>query len=345
MVIGRKTSAVSAGVLAIALGGGLPLLVATPAQAFDCTQGGGLISGITSNLCSVVGGVGQVVDSVTDMADKATGGATAPLTKAVDDTVKTTTSTAGTAVDDVGHAVDDTVKTTTSTAGTAVNDVGHAVDDTGTGLTGTVGTTVAGTTNTVKDVAGAAIATATGTKTDLKAGATPTPIAERLTEGLTGTVQGTCLPLVGGAQCAAGEEKRSTAGEESSPALQAPSQVRGTLPREPYRPSTRPDYVPVSDGSSSMDVRVNPDEDGRIPLLWPGRMPELTSQMWGGGPVVRPQKTYDGPGTALTAVLLLSAVLATRVVAARRARGEQQESIPFEGGLRVPSRSGRHRLA
>jgi hypothetical protein len=333
MVIGRKTSAMSAGVLAIALGGGLPLLVATPAQAFDCTQGGGLISGITSNLCSVVGGVGQIVDSVTDVADKATGGATAPLTKAVDDTVKTTTSTAGTAVDDVGHAV----------------------DDAGTGLTGTVGKTVAGTANTVKDVAGtantvkdvagAAIATATGTKTDLKAGATPTPIAERLTEGLTGTVQGTCLPLVGGAQCAAGEEKRSTAGEELSPALQAPSQVRGTLPREPYRPSTRPDYAPVSDDSSSMDVRVNPDEDGRIPLLWPGRMPELTSQMWGGGPVVRPQKTYDGPGTALTAVLLLSAVLATRVVAARRARGEQQESIPFEGGLRVPSRSGRHRLA
>ncbi|GAB3898766.1 hypothetical protein GCM10027612_57560 [Microbispora bryophytorum subsp. camponoti] len=75
-------------------------------------------------------------------------------------------------------------------------------------------------------------------------------------------------------------------------------------------------------------------------------MPELRGVP--AGARARDHRTYDAAGTALTAVLLLSALLATRVVSARRARAGQQEpdeSIPFEGGLRLPGKTGRHRLA
>ena len=93
----------------------------------------------------------------------------------------------------------------------------------------------------------------------------------------------------------------------------------------------------------TVDPVMDPDDAG-ITLLWPGQyVPGLTSQMKGAP--IRPRTTYDGVGTALTAALLLSAVLAARVVSTRRARADQQESIPFEG-MRLPGRGGgRHRLA
>ncbi|ETK38062.1 hypothetical protein [Microbispora sp. ATCC PTA-5024] len=336
MGIARNASAISAGALAIALGGGLPLAFAAPAHALDCTNGGGLVSGVTSGLCSVVDGVGGVVDGVTDAADKATGGATQPVTKAVDDAVSTTTGAAGSAVDDVGHAVDDTVNTTVDDVGKAatgaVGAVGQTVDGavqhTGTAVNdgaGSVGGAVDHTVETVKGVTGA------GTPS-----AGPTA---RLTDGLTKTIRDSCLPLVGGG-CAPGAE----GGKPGSVAPERPRPSAGVLPREPYHP-LRPSYVPAGGVSADGDVaRVHPDRDGLIPLLWPGqRIPDLIGDLRGGP--VRPHKSYDGVGTALTAALLLSAVLATRVVSARRARAEQQESIPFEGGLRMPGRSGRHRLA
>jgi hypothetical protein len=105
-----------------------------------------------------------------------------------------------------------------------------------------------------------------------------------------------------------------------------------------------PNFVPMGDLSVADKPRVSPDEDGAISLLWPGqKIPQLTGRMRSAP--VQPSKPYDAAGTAVTAVLLLSALLATRVVSARRARDEQQESIPFEGGMRIPGRSGRHRLA
>jgi hypothetical protein len=59
--------------------------------------------------------------------------------------------------------------------------------------------------------------------------------------------------------------------------------------------------------------------------------------------IVRPSTpASDVVGTALTIILLATAVLATRIVQQRKQRSEQPDSIPFE-----PARQGnsRHRLA
>ncbi|MEU8197810.1 hypothetical protein AB0C10_28925 [Microbispora amethystogenes] len=331
----RKASAISAGALAIALGGGLPL-AASPAWA-DCTTGGGLVSGLTGGVCNLVDGVSRVADGVTDVADKATGGATKPVTQAVDDTVQTVTGAAGTAVDDIGKTVDDTVKDTVKTAGGAAGAASDAVGSAGSGVTGGV---------------------TGGGSGGSSSGSAPAPVQD-LTDELNQTIQDTCLPLVAGERCADGGEtgagddengrKRrpaGTAGRSARPkASHAPE---GALPTEPYRPGPAVEggRTPVTPSRPVVD----PDADGLIPLLWPGqKMPEMP---WLPGRVtgapLRDQRPYDAVGTALTAALLLSAVLATRVVSARRARAgqqEPQESIPFEGGLRLPDRSGRHRLA
>ncbi|MBO4271530.1 hypothetical protein [Microbispora triticiradicis] len=327
----RKASAISAGALAIALGGGLPL-VASPAWA-DCTTGGGLVSGLTGGVCTLVDGVGRVADGVTDVADKATGGVTEPVTKAVDDTVQTATGTAGTAVDDIGKTVDDTVKTATGAAGTASDAAGSASGGVTGGVTG-------------------------GGSGGSPAGSLPTPVQD-LTDGLSQTIQDTCLPLVAGGRCASGDETGAGAGGNGRkhrppatagrPARPKPSHApEGALPAEPYRPG--PAAQSGRTQAAPSHPVVDPDADGLIPLLWPGqKMPELPGLPGRvTGVPLRDQRSYDAVGTALTAALLLSAVLATRVVSARRARAgqqEPQESIPFEGGLRLPDRSGRHRLA
>ncbi|MEV4299022.1 hypothetical protein [Microbispora rosea] len=353
MGIVGKASAISAGALAIALAGGLPL-AASPAQAFDCTGGGGLVSGITGGVCSLVNGVGGVADGVTDVADKATGGLTAPVTKTVDDTLKTTTDAAGTAVNDVGKAVDKAGRTLTGATETASGAASGAAGSANTagGATGAVSGVKEAVSGAAEAVDGAADAL-TGARSG--ASHSPTPSVQKLTDGLTRAVEDTCLPLVAGEGCASHESdegarsagKTGAAGKKTT-RPKASMTPEGTLSPEPYRPrlvSARDDAP-----ETGRAAKVDPDEDGVIPLLWPGqKMPELP-ELHGDptGARTRAHRSYDAAGTALTAVLLLSALLATRVVSARRARAGQQEpieSIPFEGGMRLPGKAGRHRLA
>ncbi|MFI7039650.1 hypothetical protein ACIBI0_23415 [Microbispora rosea] len=349
MGIVGKASAISAGALAITLAGGLPL-AASPAQAFDCTGDGGLVSGITGGVCSLVNGVGGLADGVTDVADKATGGLTAPVTKTVDDTVKTTTEAAGTAVNDVGKAVDTAGRTLTGATDTSSGAAGSAA--TAGGATGAVSGVKEAVSGAAEAVDGAA-----GALTGGGSGAThsPAPSIQKLTDGLTRAVEDTCLPLVAGEGCASheGDEGARSAGKTGAAGKKttrpkASMTPEGTLSPEPYRPrlvAARDDAL-----ETGRAAKVDPDEDGVIPLLWPGqKMPELP-ELHGDptGARTRAHRSYDAAGTALTAVLLLSALLATRVVSARRARAGQQEpneSIPFEGGLRLPGKAGRHRLA
>ncbi|WP_147942493.1 MULTISPECIES: hypothetical protein [Microbispora] len=351
MGIVGKASAISAGALAITLAGGLPL-AASPAQAFDCTSDGGLVSGLTGGVCSLVDGVSQLADGVTDIADKATGGATKPVTKAVDDTLKTTTGAAGTAVNDVGKAVDKAGRTLTGAADSASSGASAATggSDASGDATGPVGGVTEAVSGAAKAVSGAA-----ETLTGGGATSSPSPAIQKITDGLTSAVQGTCLPLVAGDDCASDEDdegarssgKAGTAGNKAT-RPKASMTPEGTLSPEPYRP--RLVAALEDDPKAGHAGKVDPDEDGVIPLLWPGqKMPELP-ELHGGpaGASTRAQRSYDAAGTALTAVLLLSALLATRVVSARRARAGQQEpaeSIPFEGGLRLPGKAGRHRLA
>ncbi|MEU7880363.1 hypothetical protein [Microbispora bryophytorum] len=344
MGIVGKASAISAGALAITLGGGLPL-AASPAQAFDCTGGGGLVSGITGGVCSLVDGVGQLTDGVTDVADKATGGLTEPVTKAVDDTLKTTTGAAGTAVNDVGKAVDKAGQTLTGATSTATAAATAAADTAGTAVSGATGA-VSGATEAVRGATGALTGAAAHS---------PSPSVQKLTDGLTRAVQDTCLPLVAGEGCASDERRESGEDDGKTQAAgkkatrpKASMTPEGTLSPEPYRPRLVAALDDTPD--SGRAAKVDPDEDGVIPLLWPGqKMPELPELRGApAGARARDHRTYDAAGTALTAVLLLSALLATRVVSARRARAGQQEpdeSIPFEGGLRLPGKTGRHRLA
>ncbi|MGN9840359.1 hypothetical protein ACTMTI_19755 [Nonomuraea sp. H19] len=76
--MGSRT-AISAGVLAVALAA---VPVAAPAAAAatqDCTRDGGLLSGVTNTLC-------DVVSAVTGTVDTLTGGTTDPVTKPVEET-------------------------------------------------------------------------------------------------------------------------------------------------------------------------------------------------------------------------------------------------------------------
>ncbi|MBG0832984.1 hypothetical protein HS041_35365 [Planomonospora sp. ID67723] len=75
-------SAISAGALALALGGGIPMIAGVPMDAArqpDCGNGGGLLGGLTGGLC-------QVVDAATDVVDGLTDDSLAPVTKGVDGT-------------------------------------------------------------------------------------------------------------------------------------------------------------------------------------------------------------------------------------------------------------------
>lgn len=77
-----------------------------------------------------------------------------------------------------------------------------------------------------------------------------------------------------------------------------------------------------------------------IDLLWPNPLSERLAGQMRDKEVVRPSATdTDAVGTALTAALLASAVLASRIIQQRRRRADAA-SIPFD-----PLRPGRHRLA
>ncbi|GII51762.1 hypothetical protein Pth03_01510 [Planotetraspora thailandica] len=302
MGIARNASAISAGALAIALGGGLPLMAAQPAYA-DCT-GNGLVSSVTGGLCSILGGVGKTVDGLTDTVDDVTGGTTDKLTGGVDDVVGAVTGGVGGAVDEVGGAVDDTVDSTLD-----------AVD-------GAVGTVTDG------------LKGGSGGQPPPSVGPVPLPSP--------------CLPLVGGEGCGEDEPATPPAGSPGGvrPTPKPPARTpAGTLPVDPSRPVQLPRLTPVGGHAIAATPPINPDMSGDIPMLWPGQdIPGLVGAVKR-DPAVRPARPYDAAGTALTAALLLSAVLATRVVSARRARSEQRNSIPLEGGVPTARTSGRHRLA
>jgi hypothetical protein len=88
--MGSRT-AISAGVLAVALGA-IPMgATAASASAQDCTRDGGLLSGVTNTLC-------DVVNAVTGTVDDLTGGTTEKVTKGLEGTTDEVLGTVGEAV-------------------------------------------------------------------------------------------------------------------------------------------------------------------------------------------------------------------------------------------------------
>ncbi|WP_346115256.1 hypothetical protein, partial [Nonomuraea maheshkhaliensis] len=88
--MGSRT-AISAGVLAVALAAVPVAAPAASAAAQDCTRDGGLLAGVTNTLCDVVGAVTGTVDTLT-------GGATQPLTDGLDKTTDEVLGRVGQAV-------------------------------------------------------------------------------------------------------------------------------------------------------------------------------------------------------------------------------------------------------
>ncbi|WP_336208812.1 hypothetical protein [Nonomuraea sp. LPB2021202275-12-8] len=287
--MGSRT-AISAGVLVVALAA-IPL-AAPPAAALaaDCERGGGLLSGVTDGLCSAV-------EAVTGTVDTLTGGLTKPVTKGLDETTDTV-------LGKVGEAV----PTTRSTS-------------------------------------------------PPPSSAKPTPSAKPKRTLLPETLGEVCLPVL--ACDDQGEldvlTPTPTAGPKQSrrptPTPSDPRRERGGdrdardevvgLPTDaPTPPDNRPHTM--DNEEPIVEPKADPD-DLRIDLLWPNPFAEELAVPVRKQRIVRPSTpASDVVGTALTIILLATAVLATRIVQQRRQRSERPDSIPFE-----PARpgNGRQRLA
>ncbi|MER6949029.1 hypothetical protein ABT294_33915 [Nonomuraea sp. NPDC000554] len=84
-------------------------------------------------------------------------------------------------------------------------------------------------------------------------------------------------------------------------------------------------------------------DDAHLDLLWPNPLARELTVPLRDQHVVRPSPpASDVVGTALTILLLASAILATRIVQQRRQNAGRPDSIPFEPGR---AGNGRHRLA
>ncbi|MEV1175074.1 hypothetical protein [Nonomuraea sp. NPDC049784] len=101
--MGSRT-AISAGVLAVALAAVPVAAPAASAASQDCTRDGGLLSGVTNTLCDVVNGITSTVDNLS-------GGTTKKVTDGVDETT-------GEVLGRVGEAVPTTKTTPTPKSST-----------------------------------------------------------------------------------------------------------------------------------------------------------------------------------------------------------------------------------
>jgi len=286
--MGSRT-AISAGILAVALA---TVAVAAPpatALAGDCERGGGLLSGVTDGLC-------DTLDAVTGTVDDLTGGLTEPVTKGLD-----------------------------KTTDTVLGKVGEAVP-------------------TSRPSSGP----------DLRS-SRPSPSAKpRRTELLPETLSEICLPVL------ACEDHEVPDGTPTPAPTAEPRQSDTTTPspdaertarddREyaevaPTDAGTPPDTQPhtLQERKPVAERRADP-EDLRFDLLWPNPFADELALPVHKQRILRPSApASDVVGTALTIILLATAVLATRIVQQRKQRSEQPDSIPFE-----PARQGnsRHRLA
>ncbi|GAT68634.1 hypothetical protein PS9374_04299 [Planomonospora sphaerica] len=289
-------SAISAGALALALGGGIPVVPVVAAasgsvaRAADCPQGGGLLGGVTSGLC-------QTVDGVTDAVDGLTGSSLTPVTGGLD-------ATAEKALEPVGELAP--AERPRTGGGSSSDAPPH-----GSGGSG-----------------------------------------EKKDEGLLPEVlSDVCLPLVRSPECAASAATASVPDRAVRPtATPSPAESRRPArpqqedreegipfrPVSPRPPETRTHTTEVRDPVLPEPFAVDV-EAPRVDPLWPGPLTQELQQRMPGERAVTPTRSSDPLGTALTAALLAAAVLAVRLVHARRA---EEESIPFE-----PFRMGRHRVA
>ncbi|MGV9776204.1 hypothetical protein [Streptosporangium sp. NPDC003464] len=293
-------TAISAGALALALSGGIFTAAAASAAQPDCDNGG-LLGGVTDGLCKAVDTVGDVVEGVTD--------AVAPPAAKKED-----------------------------------------------GAPGAAGASEETEEASVKSAEAPPPASAPSPSAPDTRAAPEPPADDSL---LPKALDDVCLPLVASPECtspsaiSAPEKPEKTEQPPARPSPRPSPSGRSEpaerkavpLPVEPLRPPETRTRVP--DVGEPVAPRPSPVVDAeapRVELLWPRpamqefqrRVQELQTRRTDGRPL-RPTRSSDTLGTVLTTALLLAAILAVRLLYARRA---EEESMPFE-----PLRMSRHRTA
>ncbi|NUW41717.1 hypothetical protein [Nonomuraea rhodomycinica] len=256
-------------------------------------------------LGGVTGTVCDTVGKVTDTVGNVTGGKAKGLTDKVDDTTGKVLGTVG-----------EVVPTTRADLGRK-SEPGPAPTTAGTLLPRTLG-----------DVCLPVLACDDQSVRD--DGATPGPSATALSPAQRRTAQ-------------PGQPTRSDAARQRKDDDTRPTTAPTAVPT---RPATQPDSQPYLLDTKEERIGEEPEadpEEPRIDLLWPHPLVRDLTAPLHDQQLVRPSApASDVLGTALTVLLLLSAVAATRVVQQRRHRSEQGDSIPFEPSTAA---NGRHRLA
>lgn len=342
----KGTTAISAGALTLALAGGTVLLATTPAVASSprlgaCDRGDDPLSGLTEGVCGLLGGVDAVLEDPGDAARAGGTGGTDPGDGGPQEPADEPPGGL------TGDALKPVTRAATDLARDALRPIGETVDDTLDLLADDALKPLADTVDTTAD-------DILGTPDQPSASSSPAPSpAPTVTTGdpLEVTLGAGCLPAVLDCAEVTPSPTPPQAKDRSTPATAAPT------PRVSRSPSQRT-AAPAPGGRTATDgprpggpldratgaaprPRVADVETPPLTPLWPGQpLPSLA------GPLdarqLVPGRPYDAVGTALTAVLLVSAILATRILRARGDAGEPH-SMPFEGMRRADN--GRQRLA
>ncbi|MGS2644750.1 hypothetical protein [Streptosporangium sp. LJ11] len=127
--------------------------------------------------------------------------------------------------------------------------------------------------------------------------------------------------------------------QDAAPARKSPVPVptdRPPFPRTPL-PDTRTLTTEVGEPAAPRPSPVVDAEAPRVELLWPAPLMEKLQRQMPDGHPVTPSRSSDTASTVLTTTVLVSAILAVRLLYSRR---RVRESIPFE-----PAPPGHHRVA
>ncbi|MEV0587777.1 hypothetical protein [Nonomuraea sp. NPDC050310] len=303
----RRTAGVLAFAIATITLGAAPAAATAPYPALGNTLGGALLADCEQGgglLSGVTGGLCELVDGVTDTVDSLTGDQLGPVTDGLDDTVGGVTNPLG--------EVLPTPQTPEPTPPPKPGDQSEPADTADAGKPGGG----EGLLPSVLDEVCLPVLACKGQ--GVLDGLTPPPPKPGLT-----TPPPKPRP-------------------EPKPSEKADEDEQAVLPTTvPVPPDSRPYLLNSTEHDLGDEPAADPDRAG-LGLLWPGPLTERLRVRLSDQQVVRPSDT-DGDvlGTALTATLLASAVLATRIVHKRRRKAEESASIPFEP-MRV---GGRHRLA
>ncbi|SEL97232.1 hypothetical protein [Nonomuraea pusilla] len=302
--MGSRT-AISAGVLAVALAAIPAAAPPASASAQDCSRDGGLLSGVTNTLCNVV-------DTLTDTVDGLTGGATEPVTKGLG---QTTDGVLGT----VGEALPTSKPTSSGTGGSTPKPSSEP--------------------KASSEPKGEPSPTKDGQERE--GGGLCLPVLSCDGEGVLGSLTPRPTPDARATQTPRPRDDRRDDGRDADESAVLPTEpVRPT----PLPPAGEPQTVPSTRQEVTGEKRPADRGEPQVDLLWPNPFAhELTVPMQNERAVRPSPPASDVLGTVLTIVLLGSAVLATRIVQQRRHRLEPPETIPFEPA--PAGSGGRHRLA